>query len=59
MNETKLQRLIDETADLLNLNEAGKKYLDVIVNMVYTMGQFNENKEIRSFQEAWEEVRQK
>lgn len=50
MNEPKIKRLIDDTAQLLNLNEAGKKYLDVTINMVYTMGRLDENRERKESQ---------
>lgn len=51
MNEAKLKRLINDTSDLLNLNEAGKKYLDVTINMVYTMGRLDENRERKTHEE--------
>lgn len=67
MNEKKLQRLIDDAIQLLNLNEKQANYLDMLVNLAYNQGQLDKaqehyvqlKEEEKTFKEQYEEVRQK
>lgn len=45
MNEKKLQRLIDDAAELLHLDEKQRDYLDMLVNLSYNMGHLEGSKE--------------
>lgn len=67
MNEKKLQRLIDDSIQLLNLNEKQANYLDMLVNLAYNQGQLDKAQEYqvqlkeeeKTFKEKWEEARMK
>lgn len=67
MNDIKIKQLIENAAQLLNLDEKQTNYLDMLVNLAYNQGQLDRaqeeraklEKEYKSFQEEWEEVRMK